>query len=36
MSDSRHWDTVYTTRGAEHVGWLRPHLNRSLYCRLPE
>lgn len=30
MSDSRHWDTVYTTKGAEHVSWFRPHLDRSL------
>ena len=30
MSDSRHWDTVYTTKGSEHVSWFRPHLDRSL------
>jgi 2-polyprenyl-3-methyl-5-hydroxy-6-metoxy-1,4-benzoquinol methylase len=30
MSDSKHWDTVYTTKGSDHVSWYRPHLDRSL------
>jgi SAM-dependent methyltransferase len=30
MSDRKHWDTVYTTKGSEHVSWFRPHLDRSL------
>jgi len=30
MSSREHWDTVYTTKGADHVSWFRPHLDRSL------
>lgn len=30
MSDRKHWDSVYTTRGSDHVSWFRPHLDRSL------
>jgi SAM-dependent methyltransferase len=30
MSDSKHWDTVYTTKGSDRVSWFRPHLDRSL------
>ena len=28
--DQRHWDDVYTRKGADHVSWFRPHLDRSL------
>ncbi|MDQ5857284.1 MAG: class I SAM-dependent methyltransferase [Acidobacteriota bacterium] len=30
MSDSQHWDAVYTTKGSDQVSWFRPHLDRSL------
>lgn len=30
MSDRKHWDTVYTTKGSGRVSWFRPHLDRSL------
>ena len=30
MSDRKHWDTVYETKGSDHVSWFRPHLDRSL------
>jgi SAM-dependent methyltransferase len=30
MSSREHWDTVYATRGADHVSWFKPHLDRSL------
>jgi SAM-dependent methyltransferase len=30
MSSKEHWDTVYATKGADHVSWFRPHLDRSL------
>ena len=30
MSSREHWDTVYTTKGADHVSWFKPHLDRSL------
>src|SRR5687768_6186025 len=30
MSDRKHWDTVYETKGSENVSWFRPHLDRSL------
>ncbi len=25
-----HWNTVYATKGADHVSWYRPHLDESL------
>src|SRR6266511_6281265 len=30
MSSKEHWDTVYTTKGADHVSWFRLPLDRSL------
>jgi SAM-dependent methyltransferase len=30
MSSREHWDAVYTTKGADHVSWFKPHLDRSL------
>jgi SAM-dependent methyltransferase len=30
MSSREHWDTVYKTKGADHVSWFKPHLDRSL------
>ena len=30
MSDRKHWDTVYETKGSDNVSWFRPHLDRSL------
>jgi SAM-dependent methyltransferase len=30
VSNRRHWDDVYTTKGADRVSWYRPHLDRSL------
>jgi ubiquinone/menaquinone biosynthesis C-methylase UbiE len=30
MGDKQHWDTVYSTKGPDHVSWFRPHLDRSL------
>jgi len=30
MSSREHWDSVYATKGADHVSWFKPHLDRSL------
>lgn len=30
MSDRKHWDSVYATKGPDGVSWFRPHLDRSL------
>ena len=30
MDDKQHWETVYTTKGPDRVGWFRPHLDWSL------
>lgn len=30
MSDKNHWNTVYSTKPTDKVGWFTPHLNTSL------
>lgn len=30
MSDTHHWERVYSTKGADQVSWYRPHLEQSL------
>jgi SAM-dependent methyltransferase len=30
MSNSQHWNEIYSTKSADNVGWYTPHLNTSL------